>query len=190
MTELAGDYRRKVDLSKAMAATVEVALPAGALVLVGFVILITATGGETSIDLPAVTGWLTLSCASACLATWVVTNFANRGKLNRPARIVSLALLTRLLGVLLMPVVLALWSAPGALNGGEMPCFHIDSSCASGLHGMDAIGGLIDAALSWYPVGIFLILPGILDMVLIIPAAIWDKLTFSRVTQGAYLPPS
>jgi hypothetical protein len=67
-----------------------------------------------------------------------------------------------------------------------MPCFHIDSSCQAGLHGLDAIGGLVAAAGSWYAVGIFVILPGLIDVLLVIPAAIWDRLMLARANASAY----
>jgi hypothetical protein len=133
-----------------------------------------------------VSGWLTLCCVAACIAAPIITSLTNRKSLNRPARIVLLAMLTKLLAVLLMPVVLAIWSAPDAMNGGAMPCFHIDNSCQAGLHGLDAIGGLVAAAGSWYVVGIFVILPGLIDVLLVIPAAIWDKLMLGRIGSAAY----
>ena len=169
----------------------EIALPAGLAALVAIFVILSVTGGTVTLGDPSaavtgVSGWLALCCLAACIAASIITSLTNRKSLNRPARIVLLAMLTRLLAWFLMPVVLAIWSAPDAMNGGAMPCFHIDNTCQSGLHGLDAIGGLVAAAGSWYAVGIFVILPGLIDVLLVIPAAIWDKLMLSRANASAY----
>ena len=183
----------KLTISPATGALVAlgVAIPAGLAAVVAIFLILSVTGGELSLgDPPAalagLSGWLTLCCLAACGAALIITSLTNRKSLNRPARIVLLAMLTRLLAWFLMPIVLAIWSAPDAMNGGAMPCFHIDNTCQSGLHGLDAIGGLVAAAGSWYVVGIFVVLPGLIDVLLVIPAAIWDKLMLSRANASAY----
>ena len=183
----------KLTISPATGAllALEVAIPAGlATVVAIFLILSVTVGGLSLADPPAalagLSGWLTLCCLAACGAAPIITSLTNRKNLNRPARIVLLAMLTRLLAWFLMPIVLAIWTAPDAMNGGAMPCFHIDNTCQAGLHGMDAIGGLVAAAASWYGVGILVILPGLIDVLLILPAAIWDKLMLVRANAAAY----
>lgn len=183
----------KLTISPATGALVAlgVAIPAGLAAVVAIFLILSVTGGELSLgDPPAalagLSGWLTLCCLAACGAALIITSLTNRKSLNRPARIVLLAMLTRLLAWFLMPIVLAIWTAPDAMNGGAMPCFHIDNTCQAGLHGLDAIGGLVAAAASWYGVGIFVILPGLVDVALLIPATIWDKLMLVRANAAAY----
>ena len=168
---------------------VAIALPAGIAVLVGLELIAIAGLGGTGLgigDLWGSVGWLALCCLSSGIAAWIIASLSKHWSLNRAVRIVLLAMLTKLLGVLLMPVILAIWSAPAALSGGEMPCFHIDNSCQTGLSGPDVVGGLVNAALSWYPVGVFMLIPGVLDMILLIPAAIWDKRMLARASHAAY----
>jgi len=184
--------RNRIPAKSAVLTAVQVALPAGLAVVLAGALLIGVTGGRLRLDDPAgllawLSGWLTLCCLSAGLAAWLVASLANRRDLNRVLRVASLALLTKFLAVMLMPVVLSIWSAPTALSGGEMPCFHIDSACQAGLHGWDAIAALVAATISWYPLAIFVIVPGFADLLLVIPAAIWDKrVAAGTAAEGGY----
>ena len=183
------DQKLSIRLWTAVVTAIIVAIPAGLAAVLGFSLLLNVTGGRLRFDdlsgaVSGISAWLTLCCLAASGAAWIVTSLMNRRRLHRAVRIVLLAVLTKLLAVMLMPVVMAIWSAPGALSGGQMPCFHIGNTCEAGLHGLDAVRGLVVAALSWYPLGVFLILPGLIDVILLIPAAIWDRVMAAEVARS------
>jgi hypothetical protein len=185
VSQLSGNERIRISPAIGAFVALEIAIPMGFVILAAAFFILSRTGGSLVFGDPAaavveLAGWLTLCCSAACAAAWIITTLTNRSNLNRPARIVLFAMLTKLLAVLLMPVVLAIWSAPAAMNGGPMPCFHIDSSCQSGLYGPDAIAGLVGAAVSWYGVGVFMLIPGFTAATLLLPAALWDKLVTAR----------
>ena len=163
-----------------------VALVTGIGVAWGFVLLLSGTPLHVTVGDPLLgqaallSAWLTVCCLAAGAAAWVITRFANRRRLNRVVRIVLMAMLTKLLAVLLLPVIGAIWSAPAALNGAELLCYRTDGVCEVGLHGPDAIAGLTKAALSWYPAEGFLLVPGFMDLALVVPSAVWDYLLHRR----------
>ena len=164
----------------------EIALPSGLVAVLVFDLVVLVGGGDFLNDPVGLTGWLALCCLASGGAAWMITSLGNRRRVNRPIRIVLLAMLTKVLGVLLMPIVMAIWSAPSAMSGGAMPCFHIDNTCQAGLYGLDAVGGLFAAAASWYFLGLFVLIPGLADAILLVPEAIWDKVILVRTASPAY----
>lgn len=186
MTQATSDQKLSISPTTGAIVALGIALPSGLAPVLIFDLLVIVGGGAFLDNLIELSGWLVLCCLAFCGAASVIASLTNRKGINRPARIVLLAMLTNVLGLLLMPVVVAIWSAPTALNGGAMPCLHIDDACQAGLHGFDAVGGLVSAALSWYFVGVPVTLSGVVVSVLVVPAAVWDKLMLARVASATY----
>jgi hypothetical protein len=178
VTQTAIDQRVPVRPTTGAIVALGIALPAALAPVLVFNLLVIVGGGAMLNNPVELSGWLSLCCLAFSGAASIITSLTNRRALGGQTRIILLAVLTELIGLLLMPVVVSIWSAPGALNGGPMPCLHIDAACQAGLHGLDAIEGLVAASLTWYFVAVVLIPPGV--AMLIVPAAIWDRLMAAR----------
>jgi hypothetical protein len=89
-----------------------------------------------------------------------------------------MALVTYVAAILLAPILSSILSLPSVLNGGDVPCNglnHYQFQCPSGLHGLPAIGALLDGAIEAYELTLVVLLVFLpILVVLLIPAVAWD----------------
>jgi hypothetical protein len=184
VTQTTGYQMVSISPAKGAILALTIALPASLAPVLIFNVLVLVGGGLMLNNAVELSGWVTVCCLAFCGSASIVTSLTDRRVVNRPARVMLLVILTEMLGLLFMPIVVAIWSAPGAMNGGAMPCIHISEACRAGLHGLDAVGGLVTAAFTWYYLAIVLI--PLETVAATIPAVAWDRMMVARVSSSTY----
>jgi hypothetical protein len=159
--------------------------------LVGLAVLDQALGSYAGgADLAGLATWTTLAVVSAGIGGLIMAPSVKVGSGHGAWEVFLMALVTYLAAILLAPIIIAITALPRVLNGGDVPCnglSHYQFQCPTGLHGYPALGALVGGAIETYAltiVALVLFLP--LLALLLIPAAVWDKLVRREIRQQLY----
>jgi ABC-type branched-subunit amino acid transport system permease subunit len=118
---------------------------------------------------------------AAAIGGWL---FGSRVLRATKSSIVLMALATYVVLILLLPLVPAVTAAPGATNGGAIPCLDIrfgsspPGPCPKGLHGSEALNRLVSETATFYVFAPFsLVIFSPLLILLLLLSAVWAWIT-------------
>ena len=169
-------------------------LVAAAMAVVAAVVLSAAGFGALSVLGRAAVDMVQFSVVSviaACSAALSLSTRVRDGRLHGASAVVAMAAATYVVGVMLFPIIQAVAAWPQVSNGGATPCFEIriigmESRCAGGLQGAEALQALFGATLGYYPATpVALVMFAPLLVILLVPSLVWVRL-MRRADVDAY----